>query len=225
MPANIVKSLAKKSKKTVEEVEKKWDKAKKIAKEEGEENNYAYITGILKKMLKIKSFNERYEEIISSLITEAMTRKEWTSIGPDNIIKKFAELLDKHDEDYVKEKFKNAQLIAQKIGKENDWASVRNITAKSLGIPIPPPQQYVNIKKNNANSFTIKLDTKHIDFVSKLQLGRLLEMIGAKISIDDILRKDNGEIISIESDEALSDKIAGYVKQSKIDPQQSLPGF
>ena len=30
--------------------EEKWEKAKKIAKEQGEEDNYSYITGIYKKM-------------------------------------------------------------------------------------------------------------------------------------------------------------------------------
>jgi len=228
MPANIVKSLAKKAKKTVDEVEKKWNKAKEIAKKEDQEDNYAYITGILKKMLGIKSFNERYEEIMSQFITEAITRKEWTSIGPDNIIKKFAELMDKYDEDYVKEKFEHAKLVAQKIGKENDWPSVRNILAKSLGIPIPPPQKYINIKKNNLNSFTIKLDNKHIDWVNKLQLKRLLKLLGTKITIDNILQRGNGEVTSIESNEELSDKIADVVTQAKTepeDPQLSLPGF
>lgn len=51
MPSNVVKSFAEKTGKSEEEVEKLWDKAKDIAKKEGEEENYAYITGVLKKML------------------------------------------------------------------------------------------------------------------------------------------------------------------------------
>jgi len=54
MPANIVKSFAKDTGKSVPEVEKMWDKAKAMAADEGQEDNYAYITGILKKMLGIK---------------------------------------------------------------------------------------------------------------------------------------------------------------------------
>jgi len=53
MPANVIKSFAQETGKSAEEVEKLWDKAKEIAKDEGQDENYAYITGILKKMLKI----------------------------------------------------------------------------------------------------------------------------------------------------------------------------
>lgn len=66
MPASIVTSFAEKTGKSVQEVEKLWDKAKEIAKEEGEPENYAYITGILKKMLKINeslTFRELIEEL------------------------------------------------------------------------------------------------------------------------------------------------------------------
>ena len=54
MPSNTIKSFAKKANKTVAEVEKLWKKAKKLAEKEGQKNNYAYITGILKKMLKLE---------------------------------------------------------------------------------------------------------------------------------------------------------------------------
>jgi hypothetical protein len=49
----IIKSLAKKSGRTVKEVEDLWDKAADIAKEDGFEGEYDYVVGILKKMLKI----------------------------------------------------------------------------------------------------------------------------------------------------------------------------
>lgn len=54
MPSNVVKSFAEKTGKSTEEVEKLWDKAKEVAKDSGEEENYAYITGVLKKMLGLK---------------------------------------------------------------------------------------------------------------------------------------------------------------------------
>jgi len=56
-----VKSFADKTGKSEAEVEKLWDKAKKIAKESGREEDYAYITGILKKMLGL---NETFKEYI-----------------------------------------------------------------------------------------------------------------------------------------------------------------
>ena len=55
MPVAAIASFAKKSGKSVEEVEKMWDTAKKIAKKAGREDDYAYTTGIVKKALKIES--------------------------------------------------------------------------------------------------------------------------------------------------------------------------
>lgn len=64
MPSSIVLSFAKQTNKSVEEVEELWNKAKKIAKEQGQENNYAYITGILKKMLGLNE-NVSFFEFLS----------------------------------------------------------------------------------------------------------------------------------------------------------------
>ena len=50
-PAGMIKSFADKSGKSEEEVEKLFDQAKKIAAEAGQKDNYAYITGVLKKSL------------------------------------------------------------------------------------------------------------------------------------------------------------------------------
>ena len=62
MPADLVKSFAEKTGKSVQEVEKLWDTAKELADKAGHKEDYAYITGILKKMLKldesVKSFRE-----------------------------------------------------------------------------------------------------------------------------------------------------------------------
>jgi hypothetical protein len=58
MPSNYIKSLADKLGKSEEEIENKWKKAKKIAKDEGMDEGtdefYAYVTGIVKKMLGLK---------------------------------------------------------------------------------------------------------------------------------------------------------------------------
>lgn len=52
MPNNIVKSFAAKTGKSVQDVEQDWQKAKAIAKDAGHAEDFPYITGILKKMLK-----------------------------------------------------------------------------------------------------------------------------------------------------------------------------
>jgi len=58
MPASIVKSIADKSGKSVDEVERLWGEAKAKAKEEGKSEDgddfYPYVVGILKRMAGIK---------------------------------------------------------------------------------------------------------------------------------------------------------------------------
>ena len=51
---NSIKSFAEQTGKSVKEVEKMWNEAKVIADKEGYKDNFAYITGILKKMLGLK---------------------------------------------------------------------------------------------------------------------------------------------------------------------------
>lgn len=70
MPNNVIKSFAKKSGKSVDEVEKKWNRAKAIAAEKGHNEDYDYIVGILKNMLDlnecqndIHSFREYLNQI------------------------------------------------------------------------------------------------------------------------------------------------------------------
>jgi hypothetical protein len=54
MPAGQIKSFAKKSGKSEAEVEKLWDKAKELAADQGHKDDYDYVAGILKKMLKLE---------------------------------------------------------------------------------------------------------------------------------------------------------------------------
>ena len=59
MPNNIVKSFAKKTGRPESEIEELWDKALDLAKKRGipkkSEDFYAFIVGILKRMLKMES--------------------------------------------------------------------------------------------------------------------------------------------------------------------------
>lgn len=69
MPNNIVKSFAEKSGKSVKEVERLWDKAKELVKDEypdtteGSEEFYQLVIGILKKMCSIKSEEFDYFDV------------------------------------------------------------------------------------------------------------------------------------------------------------------
>jgi 2'-5' RNA ligase len=65
MPANIIASFATKSGKSKKEVEALWDTAKASADKQGHKEDYQYITGILKKMLKIEDRKlERFKNYI-----------------------------------------------------------------------------------------------------------------------------------------------------------------
>lgn len=51
MPTGYVKKVANKKHATVKSTEEKWAKAKRLAAEQGHGGNYAYVTGIFKKMV------------------------------------------------------------------------------------------------------------------------------------------------------------------------------
>jgi len=76
MPNSIIKSFTKNSGKSLKEVEALWYKAKDIAKEEGHDEEYDYIVGILKRMLKLnemKSFSEFVKETLEKELEETTT--------------------------------------------------------------------------------------------------------------------------------------------------------
>ena len=63
MPAPIIKSFAKKSGKSKSTVEKYYKRAKKLAAKQGHKEDYDYIMGILKRMLKINEDWERIKDL------------------------------------------------------------------------------------------------------------------------------------------------------------------
>ena len=52
MPAAIVEKVAKELDVPVSEIEKVWDNAKEAAKEQDQEENYAYVMRIFQNMIK-----------------------------------------------------------------------------------------------------------------------------------------------------------------------------
>lgn len=65
MPINVIKSFSKKSRQSTQEVEQNWIRAKEMAKEQNQERNFAYITSLTKKLLKIneKSLTKYLAEV------------------------------------------------------------------------------------------------------------------------------------------------------------------
>ena len=103
MPENIIKSFSQKSGKPEKEIEKLWKKAKKLAKDMGEEDNYAYTVGVLKNMLGIEESSplEKWLKSDSTNFLKFISEEEGlvsTDISPENR----PEI--KPDEDEVEEK-------------------------------------------------------------------------------------------------------------------------
>lgn len=74
MPNSYIKKLADEGKGSIEELEKKWDKAKTLAADEGHEEEYDYITGIFKKMIGESFTDEEGEKLAWSLFMESMNK-------------------------------------------------------------------------------------------------------------------------------------------------------
>ncbi len=84
MPNNIIKSFADKTDRSIEQVEKLWDKAKEIVKKQypkvevDSDKYYQLVTGVLKKALKI-------DEVItttSANIGDGQSGQHKKKVGP-----------------------------------------------------------------------------------------------------------------------------------------------
>lgn len=72
MPPALVKTFAQRTGRTVRAVEKLWNKAKELAADAGRGEDYAYVVGILKRMLKIGTEGEVFSPSDSSFLVEAL---------------------------------------------------------------------------------------------------------------------------------------------------------
>ena len=80
MPNAFLEKLAKSKKYgSKKELEQKWEKAKQLAKDEGHEDDYAYIMGIFKRMIGYKNENNVLDE--DNLLLEAIDVENTPSRG------------------------------------------------------------------------------------------------------------------------------------------------
>lgn len=70
MPTALIKKLSKQGKGSVAELEHKWDEAKKAAHEQGKSQDWAYTTGIFKKMV-----GASYDDIRRAVLSGRQTGK------------------------------------------------------------------------------------------------------------------------------------------------------
>jgi hypothetical protein len=68
MPTPYIKKVSKETGKSIKSLEKKWDTAVAKAAEAGHAEDYAYITGIFKNMIKKKKKSVSKEDIDSTPI-------------------------------------------------------------------------------------------------------------------------------------------------------------
>ena len=102
MPTDTLKSLASKANVSIDKAEKLWKKAKGLAKEQGldpESDRYwAYVVGIVKKMLKIESLDMVSVGYNPKVLSEAVISKSSASFMKSRMRKVTDELSKLGDE-------------------------------------------------------------------------------------------------------------------------------
>jgi len=78
MPNNLIKSFAKRTGKSVTDLEEMWNELSKQAEKEGKSGNdkYQFIVGVMKKNLKIEQEGETTTDNIASYIRDTLGGKE-----------------------------------------------------------------------------------------------------------------------------------------------------
>ena len=74
MPVSALSSIAKKSGKSLNDIERYWEDAKKSAEEAGEKDNYAYIMGIVLKRAGLESLSYKLDVMIDDATKALLPR-------------------------------------------------------------------------------------------------------------------------------------------------------
>jgi hypothetical protein len=168
MPTPLLKSLSKKTGKSIRHVESLWDQAKKSAEKEGIKSTskkyYPYVVGTLKKMLgvsesKISNLLDKYE------LMEGITQMA-LQLSPENdmLLKVFLP----HDLEV-----KTAQELLAKGEKELSPAEY--VELRNLIVGLPETGSHVMIKWLKGNR----------DLVSNMVLSKIQ---GEKVTSDELLK-------------------------------------
>lgn len=124
MPSSIIKSFAKKTGKSTDEVEKLWDKASDLAIKKGltkDTNNFfAYTTGILKRMLKLEMLDTDPEELLESYLDGTPHRIRAEPIGSASTIFKRDKFLRRRGEKDKKKVVSGKSKKKGRVDQENE---------------------------------------------------------------------------------------------------------
>ena len=74
MPVPALKSIARKSGKSLNKIEKYWERAKKAAAKQGQADNYAYIMGVTKHMAGVESVSEKLDRLIGESLANLLPK-------------------------------------------------------------------------------------------------------------------------------------------------------
>lgn len=107
MPIPFIQKLVKQGKGTEAELEALWVKAKKAAADEGRSGDFAYITGIFKKMAGIKEHFKSFSQFISEATTKPLNSKSSSVL-----------------QDVIKSKDGTKFAIAMDTGKDKDMQKI-----------------------------------------------------------------------------------------------------
>lgn len=116
MPQAFVKKIASKHHVSISTAEKKWEKAKKLAKDQGQENNYAYITGIFKHLMGENVNDEQIVLYIRNKFNDYVQKhgSEWVAVNLNKIKKQ----LIRNIANDLKIDIKQAEYYLEKIINE-----------------------------------------------------------------------------------------------------------
>ena len=97
MPASIVKAFARKTGRTEKAVERLWSKAKSIAAEEGHSEDWEYIVGILKRMLRIESSGQTKDsamlcEVWGDHLAERLIKESMPASVQSKLLQRYLEI-------------------------------------------------------------------------------------------------------------------------------------
>ena len=116
MPNSVVKSFSRKTGKSIDEIERLWDKSVEIAKKKGlakdSDRFFAFVVGILKRMLKLQKkedlLKDDAEAILEGYMDGTPHRIRQTPINSTSkIFKRDSFLNQRKERDKKKDKFKS----------------------------------------------------------------------------------------------------------------------
>ena len=121
MPNSIIKSVSKKTGKSIAEVEKLWDKAVKAAAKQMPKDSdqfFAYAAGILKKMASV---NEAYDDLNSKHRLRSKPKNDMSKIFKRDQYLRDRDKKDKERKKKMKKTDKKLKSLEESLLLENDF--------------------------------------------------------------------------------------------------------